>query len=378
MDSLNNSGIFTEKNKIRSRIKSNRIYEHIRKRKDKLLKKAPISFTLFRLFLAIILFFIILSGRQKISVFLFSLTAFISFFEVFVQKKESSQIRSIISLLADKFLVNLSAVALVIIGMFPFWVMAVFLARDSLTIIAGYYLLYKDSRREFKATLIGKIMLFFQIISIVPAILGQIDMIFVWIAVALTVISALELFYQSEFRPTRSADLSEFKMSKLLKVSDAFTLANAIFGLSAIFFVINESYNMAVASLFSAVIADYIDGKLARKLSQQNNFGKELDSLADTISFGVAPAILGFSLIQTPLAMASFAIFLFCGILRLARYNIMDMQNGFAGMPITLNGVIIPLFYLFGTYYNMPVKFYPYLYIVLAILMVSSVRFKKI
>jgi CDP-diacylglycerol--serine O-phosphatidyltransferase len=122
------------------------------------------------------------------------------------------------------------------------------------------------------------------------------------------------------------------------------------------------------------VIADYADGKLAKKLKQQNTFGKELDSLADTISFGVAPAIFGFSLIQTPLAIASFTIFLFCGILRLARYNIMDTPDSYEGMPITLNGIIIPALFLF----KMPVDFYPYIYILLGILMVSNIRFRKI
>jgi len=113
---------------------------------------------------------------------------------------------------------------------------------------------------------------------------------------------------------------------------------------------------------------------MAKRLNQQNAFGRELDSLADTISFGVAPAIFGFSLIQTPLAIVSFAIFLFCGVLRLARYNIMNIKDSYAGMPITLNGIIIPLLFLF----KLPVDFYPYVYILLGILMVSSIRFRKI
>ena len=149
---------------------------------------------------------------------------------------------------------------------------------------------------------------------------------------------------------------------------------NVIFGLAAIFFILKENYYFAVISLFLAVIADYLDGKIARKLKQQNTFGKELDSLADTISFGVVPAIFGFSLIQTPLAIVAFIFFLFCGILRLARYNIMHIREGFEGMPITLNGIIIPAIFLF----KVPIDFYPYIYLILGILMVSSIRFRKI
>ena len=176
------------------------------------------------------------------------------------------------------------------------------------------------------------------------------------------------------FRLTRKSDISEFGILKLIKFSDIFTLTNIIFGLTAIFFAIKGNYTYVIISLFLAVIADYLDGRLARKLKQENTFGKELDSLADTISFGVAPIIFGFSLIQTPLAIVAFIIFLFCGVLRLARYNIMDMQSGYAGMPITLNGIIIPIVYLA----KVPLNYYPYIYILLGILMISSLRFKKL
>ncbi len=342
--------------------------------KNNFLKKVPITFNLFRLLLAWILFFIILSGIENISIFLFVLAAFLSFFEGFVQKKQKSQLRSIMNLVADKLLVDLSAIALVMTDLIPLWVMLVFLGRDFLTMGGGSYLFYKDIRREFKATLIGKITLFFQIISLVPVILGQIDWVLIWAAILLTVVSAIELLFKSEFVLTKRTDINEFRIWNLIKFADIFTLVNVIFGLTAIFFAINGNYLFVIIFLFLAVIADYLDGKLARKLNQENVFGKELDSLADTISFGVAPAIFGFSLIQTPLAIVSFTIFLFCGILRLARYNIMDIKGGFAGMPITLNGIIIPALYLF----KVPLDFYPYIYIVLGVLMVSSIGFRKI
>ena len=123
--------------------------------------------------------------------------------------------------------------------------------------------------------------------------------------------------------------------------------------------------------------------KIAKSMQQQNTFGKELDSLSDTVSFGVAPAIFGFSLmqfasnfnqLQVTFGVIAFTIFLFCGILRLARYNIMDIKGAFQGMPITLNGIIIPLAY----FLNISIKFYPYIYLTLGILMVSSFRVKKL
>jgi len=338
-------------------------------------KRFTITFTLFRIFLAFLIFFIILSGEKNISIFLFILAAFLSFFEVFIYKKKKSQLRSIVGTLADKLLVNLSAVALVLIGLLPLWVMLVFVVRDIFTIMGGSYLFYKDVRREFEPTFIGKIALFLQIIALIPVILGSIDWILIWGAVTLTIISALELIFKSEFRLTRRTDISEFfRIRNLIKFADLFTLLNVIFGLTSIFFVIRENYKFAVILLFLAVVADFVDGKVAVKLKQQNTFGRELDSLADTISFGVAPAIFGFMLIQTPLAVAAIAIFLFCGVLRLARYNIMHVKESFEGMPITLNGIIVPAVYLF----HVPVNFYPYIYIILGVLMVSSFSFKKI
>jgi len=342
-------------------------------KKDKIIKKITITYTLFRLFLSVILFFIILSEIENIPIFLFIIAAFLSFFEAFIYKKQS-QLRSIVSLVADKLLVNLTAIALVIINLLPIWIIVVFLARDLLTLIGGSYLFYKDIRREFKATFTGRITLFFQIIALVPALFGEVDWVLMWSAITLTVISAIELFFKSEFVLTKRTDINELRISNLLKISDVFTLANIIFGLTAIFFAINKNYVPMMISLILAVIADYTDGKLAKKLNEQNTFGKELDSLADTISFGVAPAIFGFSLIQTPLAIVSFTIFLFLGVLRLARYNIMDVKDSYTGMPITLNGIIIPVIYLV----KIPIDYYPYIYILLGILMVSSLRIRKL
>jgi len=145
-------------------------------------------------------------------------------------------------------------------------------------------------------------------------------------------------------------------------------------GLIAILFVINGTYYLALTALLFAVVFDYFDGKVARLIGREGEFGKQLDSLADTISFGVAPAIFGFTLIQTNFAIIVFTLFLFAGVLRLARYNIMEFNGEFAGMPITVNGMVVPLVYLF----RVPVQAYPYIYLFLAILMVSPLKFKKL
>lgn len=336
------------------------------------------TLTLLRFVLALVVAILIISRKSMIvPAVLFIATALLAFFDGLMRKRliEMSLLRSFLDFLADKFLVNLAAIALVAKGLLPLWVMLLFLTRDLLTIIIGSILFYRDSRREFKPTALGKISTFFQIVALIPAMMGNLDEVLVWLAIAMTLASGIESLFKSEFRLIRrKTDLDEFKMLRLMKFADVFTLTNVIFGIISILFSIKGWYNTASLMLLLAVVSDFFDGKIAKIMGQANEFGKELDSLADTISFGVAPAIFGFALIQTPLAIISFTIFLFCGILRLARYNIMDLKDAFQGMPITLNGIIIPAIFFF----DVPIKFYPYIYLILGVFMVSSFRIKKI
>jgi len=336
-----------------------------------------LAFALLRIVLAFVLSALILNERSNIATIFFIATALIAFFEVMLSKRmaERSLLKSIFDFFADRLLINLVAISLAVKSLLPLWVMLVFLLRDLLTLAIGSIMFYRDFRREFKPTALGKISLFFQIIALIPVVMGNLDWVLIWIAIVMTLASGIESLFKSEFRLVRrKSDLDEFKMLRLIKFADVFTLTNVIFGIISILFAIKGWYTTASIMLLLAAVSDYFDGKVAKTMGQQNDFGKELDSLADTVSFGVAPAIFGFSLIQTPLAIISFTVFLFCGILRLARYNIMELKGAFQGMPITLNGILIPLAYFLDT----PIKFYPYIYLVLGILMVSSFRIKKL
>ena len=346
------------------------------------IKRESIVFglTLLRILLAFITGMLILNHKRYAYIF-FIATALITFVEglAFRRLIQKSLLKSILDFLADRFLVDFIAVILSIMLLLPYWVAAVFIIRDLLTMIIAFVLFYRDYRREFEPTALGKISLFFQIISLIPVIIGNVDWVLIWIAVVITGASGIESLFKSEFRLVKKKkEFDEFKMLRLLKFADVFTLTNVIFGIISILFAIKGLFTTASIMLLLAVVSDYFDGKIAKAMGQQNEFGKELDSLADTISFGVAPAIFGFSLIQTPLAVISFTVFLFCGILRLARYNIMNMQGAFQGMPITMNGIVIPIVYLLRNTFPIEIKFFPYLYLILGILMVSSFRFKKL
>lgn len=351
------------------------------------IKREKIFFTVtwLRWILAFIVALSLLLNRRNIALFIFILTALAGFLERFISRKYPSQLRSIVDFFADKLLVNLTAIILTIKGIIPIWAVLIILARDLLTIILGTILLYKGLRTEFKPTVIGKVSYFFQLMTLLPPMISlQVDWYIMSTALVLTVVSGVYALVKSEFRfIRRKTDLDEFRIFNLIKFADIFTLSNVALGLISIVFSINNNYKYAALVLLAAVVFDYLDGKIAKSLQQQNVFGKELDSLADTVSFGVAPAIFGFSLMQSAsvintlqitFGIIAFTIFLFCGILRLARYNIMELKGSFQGMPITLNGIIIPLAY----FIRVPIKFYPYIYLALGILMVSSLRIKRI
>ena len=357
------------------------------------IKREKIFFTItwLRVILALVVAISLILNRRSIALFIFILTLLVGFFENSTSRKYPSQLRSIIDFFADKLLVNITAIIMTIKNIIPIWVTLIILARDMLTIILGTILFYKDIRREFKPTVLGKISYFFQLMALIPPLLSlQIDWYLMSAALMLTVLSGVYALLKSEFRlARRKTELDEFRMLKLLKFADIFTLFNVALGLLSIVFSISNNFNYAALVLLIAVVFDYFDGKIASSMHQQNLFGKELDSLADTVSFGVAPAIFGFSLMQTAsrmrqfqisFAIIAFTVFIFCGILRLARYNIMDMKGVYQGMPITLNGIIIPVVYFAGSrFYPVAyIKFFPYIYLVLGILMVSSLKIKKL
>jgi len=201
----------------------------------------------------------------------------------------------------------------------------------------------------------------------------RLDTILLWTAVVSTIINIIFTFFSPEFKIVKRKEYNEFAFKKLLKPADFITLINVFLGLLSIIFAITSQLFTASIILLVAVVFDVLDGKIARLTKTQNEFGKQLDALADTVSFGVAPTVIGFSVIQTKLAILAFSIFLLCGILRLAKFNIMNAEDSYIGMPITINGIIIPLVILFG----LPAEYFPYLYLILAILMVAPIQVKK-
>ena len=136
---------------------------------------------------------------------------------------------------------------------------------------------------------------------------------------------------------------------KVKNVANIITAINLIAGVVSLILVMSENYPLAAAMVLLAALLDSMDGRVARHLQVTSDFGKELDSLADLVSFGVAPAILAHTMVLVPLGLPGLAvtiIFVVCGALRLARYNTTSFSGSYEGMPITAAGGLVALLML--------------------------------
>jgi CDP-diacylglycerol--serine O-phosphatidyltransferase len=164
-------------------------------------------------------------------------------------------------------------------------------------------------------------------------------------------------------------------------VPNMFTLSNMSCGIMSILMSFEEKYTMAALFILLAGIFDRYDGRIARYLKIENDLGKELDSLCDVVSFGVAPSILIFNIynfIQLgTIGYLMVLVFPVAGAYRLAKYNITDFDGVFSGIPITITGTFLALYSLFM--FNKASNLGPtmFLLIVLSYLMVSNFKFKK-
>ncbi|MFJ5624329.1 CDP-diacylglycerol--serine O-phosphatidyltransferase [Peribacillus loiseleuriae] len=156
------------------------------------------------------------------------------------------------------------------------------------------------------------------------------------------------------------------------------TLGNLYCGFLSIGFAANGQYSNAAILILIGMMLDSMDGRLARMLQADSTLGKELDSLADIVTFGVAPSFLvyytyffHFGLLGLIVA----GLFPLFGAFRLARFNISSTKssmNYFIGVPITAAGGILALLTLFGG--KLPNIITTVVFTALCFLMVSKIR----
>ena len=168
-------------------------------------------------------------------------------------------------------------------------------------------------------------------------------------------------------------------MIKLIRPADIITLFCALLGFSSIIMTFGGQPDTALVLILAAVIADAADGAVAR-WSGCGVLGSNLDSLADVISFGVAPAVAALMFLKDlgALAWASAGFFLVCGILRLARFNVTGKKDGFEGIPITSGGFIAALFLLVRDLVPSAGYAFVLLLFIVSLLMVSTISYQKL
>ncbi|MCM3611326.1 CDP-diacylglycerol--serine O-phosphatidyltransferase [Planococcus sp. MERTA32b] len=163
------------------------------------------------------------------------------------------------------------------------------------------------------------------------------------------------------------------------QTANMLTIGNMAFGGAALMAAMNGAYSFSVLFIFIAAFLDRFDGIVARKLNQESALGKQLDSMSDIISFGVAPAVLIYELALTEFGIAGMVftvIYISSGAFRLARFNITESNGYFTGLPITAAGTLLTLSY-FGLSLFPPVL-YMFLMLLCSLLMISTFTLKKV
>ncbi len=165
------------------------------------------------------------------------------------------------------------------------------------------------------------------------------------------------------------------------------TLGGVCLGISSIKFAIDGNFSLAVTLILLSAILDALDGRVARLIKGTSEFGKELDSLTDFVSFGIAPVLILYFWELVNYGKLGWAIALtysVCCVLRLARFNLTKVEshqdwknNFFEGIPSPAGGLLIlmPLIYeLSDLNYKFDLKnLTPFLTILIALLLVSKI-----
>ena len=173
------------------------------------------------------------------------------------------------------------------------------------------------------------------------------------------------------------------------------TLIGVCIGLTSINFALNGNYKLSIIAIFFAAIIDGLDGRIARLIKGTSKVGKELDSLTDMISFGVAPAFIMYFWKLNTLGRFGWLIcliYVICVALRLARFNVNSGQepswrdNFFEGVPSPAGGILVltPLIFSMTNFEFITINYdivVPIFFIVTSLLLISkfpSYSFKKI
>jgi CDP-diacylglycerol--serine O-phosphatidyltransferase len=162
-------------------------------------------------------------------------------------------------------------------------------------------------------------------------------------------------------------------------IPNVLTVINLFAGLVSVLLAFVQQWVLAVALIFGAALFDSLDGRIARRLNVASEFGKQLDSLADLVSFGVAPSTIAYLLHFTNSGWGGYilaAVFPICGALRLARFNVSNIKGYYVGLPITVAGAALAATSFFAQ--ALPTAVHAMILLILSGLMVSTIKVPKV
>ncbi|MBO9702064.1 MAG: CDP-alcohol phosphatidyltransferase family protein [Sporocytophaga sp.] len=168
-----------------------------------------------------------------------------------------------------------------------------------------------------------------------------------------------------------------------IRIPDWISLGNGICGgISILLSIKNYNALFPAGLILAGGILDFFDGRIARKHGLASDFGKNLDSLCDIVTFIVAPVVFALIYIDG-LAIWEMAILIFyiaAGLLRLARFNVTGTLSGgkyFEGMPVPFSIVLIFLYFPI-LMFSLPMTLWIVLFLLHGCLMISTVRIRKL
>lgn len=161
---------------------------------------------------------------------------------------------------------------------------------------------------------------------------------------------------------------------------DLITALNLVAGVAAIFSAIKGETTIAIILVMGGMLFDYFDGKIARAYKLAHEFGREMDSLADVVTFGVAPSVILLTLYPgNSLILIAAALYTVAAAFRLARFNLIKTGTGktYTGLPVPAAA-----FVMLGSTFLAPLIPYarywlPGISLLMALLMLSTVTFPK-
>ncbi|GAB4222234.1 MAG: CDP-diacylglycerol--serine O-phosphatidyltransferase [Acidobacteriota bacterium] len=168
-------------------------------------------------------------------------------------------------------------------------------------------------------------------------------------------------------------------------VPGALTIGNMLAGYAAILAATEQRFPLAALLVLAAAALDGLDGRIARLTGTTSRFGEQLDSLADAVSFAVAPSMLAFFMGLERLGRVGWAacfLYAACGVIRLARFNALPPRDSrwFIGLPIPAAAAAVISPALLAGPRPMPDEALPFLAIVMvviALLMISPIRYRS-